>query len=246
MKTESGEFICKAQGLLLEGMILAYDPVNDELDWIPIEGCMGDLSQAAVTSTKEPSELVLQPWEWKVHRTPQVKRGKEEGTESSPPTDDNKTDDGTISRESPTDSAGSCATSSVSTSEEEQGTDSGHVADQELVSESSHKEEKTTKEPMDEEAPLDTESEGSAVTDNTLGRIAPSSQEVVLLEGLLDLGHLAGGDSRAEQASVRCGGPDTPKVGGDATHMVHKKQREDQELNPLPLHVLHEQSQMGG
>ena len=38
MKTESGELICKVQGLLLEGMILAYDLVSDEPDWIPIEG----------------------------------------------------------------------------------------------------------------------------------------------------------------------------------------------------------------
>ena len=163
---------------------------------------------------------------------PRVERGVEEGMESSPPTDDKKTDDGPVNRESPTDSGGSHATFSVSTSEEEQGTDSGHVADQELVSESSHEEKETTKEPMDEEAPSDTESEGSAMTDNTLGSIATSSQEVMLLEDPLDLGHPAGSDSGAEQASVRCGGPNTPTVGGDATHTVHKKQREDQELKP--------------
>ena len=151
--------------------------------------------------------------------------------ESSLPTDDNKTDDGPISRESPTDSGGSCATSSVSTSEK-RGTDSGHVADQELVSESSCEEEETTEEPMDEEASSDTESEGSAVTDNTLGSIAPSSQEIMLLEGSLDLGHSAGGDGRAEQAPMKWGGPNTPMVGGDTTHVVHKKQREDQKLKP--------------
>ena len=105
----------------------------------------------------------------------------------------------------------------MSTSKEEQGTDSGHVADQELGSESSHKEEEAIKEPMDEEAPSDAESEGSAMTDNTLGSITPSSQEVMLLEGPLDLGHLAGGDSRAEQAPTKCGGPDTPTMGGDTT-----------------------------
>ena len=102
------------------------------------------------------------------------------------------------------------------------------------MSKSSHEKEETTEEPMDEEAPSDTELEGSAITDNTLGSVMPSSQEVVLLEGPLDLGHLAAGDSRAEQASARCGGPNTPMVGGDVTHMVHKKQREDQELKPPP------------
>ena len=70
VKTESGEFICKVWGLLLEGMILAYDLVNDESDWIAVEGCMGDLSQAKVTSAKELSELVMWPWERKVHRVP--------------------------------------------------------------------------------------------------------------------------------------------------------------------------------
>ena len=114
----------------------------------------------------------------------------------------------------------------MSTSEE-WGTDSGHVADQKLVSESSRKEEETTEEPMDEEAPLDAKSEGSAMTENTLGSDAPSSQEVMLLEGPLDLDHLAGGDSGAEQASTKCGEPNTPMVGGDAIHAVHKKQRED-------------------
>ena len=120
----------------------------------------------------------------------------------------------------------------MSTSEEEWGTDSGHVADQKLVSESSHKEEETIEEPMDEEAPLDAKSEGSAMTENTFSSVAPSSQEVMLLEGPLDLDHLAGGDSGAEQASTKCGEPNTPKVGGDATHAVHKKQREDQKLKP--------------
>ena len=89
MKMESGELICKVWGLLLEGMILASDPVSDELDWIPVEGCMGDLSRVEVTSAKELSELVLHPWEWKARRAPWVKRGEEEGMESSPPTDDN-------------------------------------------------------------------------------------------------------------------------------------------------------------
>ena len=112
--------------------------------------------------------------------------------ENSPPTDDNKTDNGSIDHESPTDSGGSHTTFSVSTSKEEWGTDSGHVADQELGSKSSHKEEETTKEPMDEEAPPDAKSEGSAMTVNTLGSVTPSSQEVMLLEGPLDLGHLAG------------------------------------------------------
>ena len=82
------------------------------------------------------------------------------------------------------------------------------------MSESSHEEEEATEEPMDEEAPSDTKLEGSAATDNTFGSIVLSSQEVVLLEGPLDLSHLAGGDSGAEQASVRCGGPDTLNGGG--------------------------------
>ena len=216
-------------------MILAYDLVN-ELDWIPIERCMGDLLRAEIASAKELSGLVLRPWVWKVCREPQVKRGEEEGMESSPQTDENETDDGPIDCESPTDCGGSRATFSVSTSEEEQGTDSGHITDQELGSESSHEEEETTKEPMDKEAPSDTKSEGSVMTDNTLGNVMPSSQEVMLLDGPLDLGHPAGGNSRAEQAPAKCGGPDTPTVGGDATHVVHKKQREDQKSKPpIPL-----------
>ena len=191
---------------------------------------MGNLSQAELASTKELSGLVPQPWVQKVHREPRVERGKEEGMESSPPTDDNETDDSPIDCESPTDSGGSHATFSVSTSEEERGTDSGHVADQELGSKSSHEE--TIEEPMDEEAPSDAESEGSAMTDNTSGSIVPSSQEVVLLEGPLDLGHPGGGDGGAEQAPMKCGGLDTPMVSGDATHTVHKKQREDQKSKP--------------
>ena len=70
IKTESGELICKVWGLLLEGMILAYNLVNDEPDWIPIEGCMGDLSQVEAASARELSELVLWPEEWKVCRAP--------------------------------------------------------------------------------------------------------------------------------------------------------------------------------
>ena len=64
MKTKSGELICKVWGLLLEGT------VNDELDWIPIKGCMGDLSQVEIACTKELSGLVLWPWEWKACRAP--------------------------------------------------------------------------------------------------------------------------------------------------------------------------------
>ena len=205
---------------------------NDELDWIPIEGCMGDLLRVEVASAKELDGLVLQPWVWKACREPQVERGEEEGMESSPPTDDNERDNGPFNPESPTESGGSRATFSVNTSKEEQGTDSGNVADQELESESSCEEKETTEETMDEEALSDTKSEGSAATDNILGSITPSSQEVMLLEGPLDLGHPAGGDGGAEQAPAMCGGPDTPMVGGVATHVAHKRQREDQKLKP--------------
>ena len=245
MKTESGEFICKAWGILLEGMTLAYNLVNDEPDWIPIEGCMGDLLQAEATSTKELSELVPQPWEWKACRALHVERGQEEGTESSPPTDDNKTDDGPFDCESPTDSGGSRATCSVSTSKEEWGTDSGHVADQELVSESSHEEKETTKEPIDEETPSDTESEGSAMTDNTLGSIAPSSQEVMLLESPLDLGHSAG--VMAEQNRLLQGVEDPILqwwVGTPPTQCIRSKGKTKSQ-NPYPSTILHKQSQMG-
>ena len=64
IKTESEELICKVQGLLLEEMILAYDLVNDEPDWVPIKGCMGDLSWVEIASAKELSGLVL----WKRYR----------------------------------------------------------------------------------------------------------------------------------------------------------------------------------
>ena len=120
----------------------------------------------------------------------------------------------------------------MSTSEEESVADSGHIVDQELVSKSSCEQEEANKESMVEEAPLDTESEGSATTDSTLGNAMPSSQKVMLLEGPLGLGHPAGSDGRAEQVSTRCGGPTTTMVGGDATHMMHKKQREDPESKP--------------
>ena len=53
IQSESGEVICKARGLYLEGVILVYDPIKDEPDWIPIEGCMNDLSWAEITSAKD-------------------------------------------------------------------------------------------------------------------------------------------------------------------------------------------------
>ena len=84
---------------------------------------------------------------------------------------------------------------------------------------------------MEEE---DTELVGSAMMDTTLGSIAPSSQKTRRLEALLDLGHLAGGDSRAEPASAKCGF-DTPMEGGDATSAAHEEQREGQSEPPTPL-----------
>ena len=145
---------------------------------------MNDLSQVEITSAKELSGLVLQPWEWKMHGAPQSGRGKEEGTESGP-TDE--TDNGPDGQESPTDSGDSHATSSVSSSKEEWGTDRWGVG-----SESSCEEE-ITEEPMDEEGSLDAESARSATTDTTLGSVTPSSQEARQLEDPLDLGHPAGG-----------------------------------------------------
>ena len=103
----------------------------------------------------------------------------------------------------------------------------------EVGSENSHEEE-ITEEPMDEEASSDAESEGSAMTDTTLGGIAPSSQESGWLEDPLDLGHLAGGDSGAELPSVQCGGLDTPMVDGNATPVAHKEQRKTSQ-DPLLL-----------
>ena len=44
IRSESGELICKTWGLCLEWMIQVYDPIKDEPDWIPIEGCMNNLS----------------------------------------------------------------------------------------------------------------------------------------------------------------------------------------------------------
>ena len=54
------------------------------------------------------------------------------------------------------------------------------------------------------------------------------------LEDPLDLGHPAGGDDGAELASEKCGGLDAPMVGGDATPMGHKEQREGQPECPTP------------
>ena len=167
------------------------------------------------TSAKELSELVLQPWEQEMHGAPQGRRDKEEDTEGSL-TDE--TDEGPDGQESPTDSGDSHATSLVSTSEEE-----GEADRWEVESESSHEGE-ITEEPMEE---VDTKSVGSAMIDTTLGSIAPSSQEVRWHEDLLDLGHLAGGGSRAEPASMKCG-LDTPMVGGNATSVAHEEQKEGQ------------------
>ena len=91
---------------------------------------------------------------------------------------------------------------------------------------------------MDEETPSDTKSEGSAMTDNTLGSVASSSQEVGLLEGPLELSHLAGGDGGAEQASVCCGGPNTPMVGGMLPTQHIRSEEKTKSQNPLPLHCL--------
>ena len=74
---------------------------------------------------------------------PQVEGSIEEG-----PTDSNETGDSPINQESPKDSGDTCANSSVSTSEEEQGTD-GHMADQESESEGSCDEKEFMEEPMD-------------------------------------------------------------------------------------------------
>ena len=115
------------------------------------------------------------------------------------------------------------------------GADSGHVVDQELVSESSHEEEEITKEPMDEEAPSDAESEGSAMTDNTLGSITPSSQEVMSLEGPLDLGHPVG--VMAEQNRPPQGVEDLilqPWVGTPPMQCIRSKGKTKTQ-NPLPL-----------
>ena len=141
--TKAGELICKVWGLLLEGLVLAYDLVNYEPDWITIRGCVSDLSQAEVASTKELSELIPWPWEQEAQRVPQVKGSIEEG-----PTDSNETGNGPINQESPKDSGDTCANSSVSNSEEEQGTD-GHMADQESESEGSCDEKELMEEPMD-------------------------------------------------------------------------------------------------
>ena len=105
----------------------------------------------------------------------------------------------------------------MSISEVEQGTDRWEIGSESCC------EEEITEEPMDEEASLDAESEGSATTDTTLGRVTPSSQEAGWLENPLDLGHPAGGDGGAEPASANCGGLATPTVGGDATPTVHKE-----------------------
>ena len=156
VRSELGELIYKAQDLHLEGAILVYNPVKDELDWIPIEECMNNLWQVEIASAKELSGLVLQPSEWKMCRAPQVGRGKEEGMESGLTYE---TDDGPDGWESPTDSRDSHSTSSVSTSKEELGMDRWEVG-----SESSHEEE-ITKEPMEEKASSDAESKGSAMTD---------------------------------------------------------------------------------
>ena len=96
IRSESGEFICKAWGLCLEGAILVYDPIKDQPDLIPIEGCMNDLSWAETMSMKELSELVLRPWEWQMRRMSQGRRGEEEGSLT-----DNKTDNGPNGRRVP-------------------------------------------------------------------------------------------------------------------------------------------------
>ena len=94
VRSESGELICKAWGLYLEGAILIYDPVKDELDWIPIERCMNDLSQAEAASAKELSELVLWSWEREMHGATQGRRSEEEDTEGSPTDKTDKGPDG--------------------------------------------------------------------------------------------------------------------------------------------------------
>ena len=84
---------------------------------------------------------------------------------------------------------------------------------------------------MEEE---DTDFVGSATMDTTLGSVVPSSQEAGQLEARLDLGHLAGGDGRAEPAFTMCA-LDTPIEGGDATSTAHEEQREGQSKSPTPL-----------
>ena len=70
IRSKLGQLICKAWGLHLEGVILVYDPIKDEPDWIPIEGCMNDLSQVEIASVNELSGLGLRPWERKMCGAP--------------------------------------------------------------------------------------------------------------------------------------------------------------------------------
>ena len=53
------EFVCVAQGLFLEGSMLAYDPTSNEAEWIPVWGMASDLSQAEEASARELSNMVL-------------------------------------------------------------------------------------------------------------------------------------------------------------------------------------------
>ena len=136
-----------------------------------------------------------------------------------------ETDEGSDGWESSTDSGDSCATSRVSTSEEER---EGNIW--EVESESSHEKE-IAEEPMEEE---DTESVGSAAMDTTLGSVAPSSQEARQLEDSWISATQLGGNSGTESASTKCG-LDTPMVGGDAASVAHEEQRKGQLEPPIPL-----------
>ena len=53
-----GQFICVALGLLFEGSMLAYNPVSNEVEWIPVQGMVSDLSQVGKTSARELSNMV--------------------------------------------------------------------------------------------------------------------------------------------------------------------------------------------
>ena len=53
-----GVFICFAQGLIYKGAILAYDPITNGAEWIPVHSTMQDLLRAEKTSALALCNLV--------------------------------------------------------------------------------------------------------------------------------------------------------------------------------------------
>ena len=89
----SGEFICFVRGLIFEGSILAYDPITNGAEWVPIRGTASVLSWVEEMSALALCNMVLHILDEGVerlgrfgeHRDENKKDGAEEASSTEAP-----------------------------------------------------------------------------------------------------------------------------------------------------------------